>query len=375
MQIQIVSGQSQVLNSAVALATGCHAATTGLRVLVVGTGATGLMSKLSGQTLASHPMELKQNLAAMELVTLEEFSQRWEVLRGDPKYGITGRLREAGPDELPSFPGMDEMGALIVADRAAKSGKFDLVIFGGTTIDSLLRGITMRETIRWLTRLITGISRWPGASRLSQDTAMMPASILNALSSTSIMQDLRTALEWYTVWFDRSIGTSVRLVLPAEEMTLPYMRYVLNGFGVYSMNVDTIFYRGDKGSIEQPVQDAVETFIPVDTLTTTATEDLGVWTERGNQIYSASDKGFVLPEQEHQIPPIPTSVIERSELRLHLPLLEPKTLDISVASEEVMVRLGEFRRHILMAGMEKGGNLRAKIEGKTLRLWVEMGEQ
>jgi anion-transporting ArsA/GET3 family ATPase len=372
MQILIISGQSTLYQHAVALATACHAATQDMRVLVVGTGPRGMLGHLVGQSLESRPVELKENLAAMELVTLDEFSQRWEMLRSDAvKYGITGRLRDVGPDELPSFPGMDEMASLIVANRASQTGKFDLVVFGGTPIDSLLRGITMRETVRWLTRVITGLSRWPGASRTSQETAMMPASILNALSSTSLMQDLRVALEWYTLWFDSAIGTRVRLVLPADEMTLPFMRYAMNGCGLYSMDVDTIFVRGDSEQVDAAVRDDLkDMFIPLESFAA-APADLETWTTQGAALYRKHDGKINLPEQENDIPPLPKQAIERNEVRLHLPFLNSKELDISVASEEVFVRIGEFRRQLLMAGMEKGGNLRAKVDGKTLRLWVE----
>jgi len=372
MRVLIFSGQNNTLQSAVALATACHAATTGLRVLVVGTGPTGLLGHLLGQSLPSHPVGIKPNLAAMELITLDEFGQRWKILCSDPKFGITARLREIGADELPSFPGMDEIAQLIVADRAGQIKEFDLLVFCGTTIDSILRGVTMRETIRWITRLITGLSRGPGASKGSQDAAILPASILNALSSAAIMQDLRVALERYTVWFDARFGTRIRLILPSEEMSLPYMRYVTNGLGLNSMKIDTIFFRGDEAEIDSTVRQKMGSMLsPLGTFTP-APATVEEWTKRGVDLYSKRSEGLNLPKKDEslQIPPKP---IEQSEIRLYLPFLDPKALDVGYASEEVIVRLGEFRRFLLMQGMEKGGNLRAKIEGDTLRLWVEVG--
>jgi hypothetical protein len=46
-------------------------------------------------------------------------------------------------------------------------------------------------------------------------------------------------------------------------------------------------------------------------------------------------------------------------------------LDIAVANEEVVIRLGQLRRHVLLPGLSEGGRLRARVEGETLRLWVE----
>lgn len=372
MRVFIISGQSNTLQSAVALATACHAAAQGMRVLLAGSGPRGLLSHLVGQTLDVRPVELKQNLAAMELVTLDEFARHWQVLCADPKVSLTARLRDIGTDELPNFPGMDEIAQLIVAERAAQLQKFDLLIFGGTTIESLMRGISMRETIRWVTRLVTGLSRGPGASRTSQDAAILPATVLNALSSAAVMQDLRVALERFSLWTDANYGTRIRLVLPAEEMTLPYMRYVMNGFGMSSMQVDTIFAQGDTTSLDPTVAQKLESrLVPMGAFAATPT-DLDEWTNRGTLLYEQRPGNLGMPD-EAELLPTPPRFAEQNEVRLHLPFRDhPNALDVGVASEEVIVRLGEFRRFLLISGMEKGGNLRARVEGDTLRLWVEM---
>jgi hypothetical protein len=59
------------------------------------------------------------------------------------------------------------------------------------------------------------------------------------------------------------------------------------------------------------------------------------------------------------------------EVRLYIPFMDPKRLDLALVSEEVVVRLGEQRRHILLPGIAEGGRLRARVEGEILRLWVE----
>ena len=62
---------------------------------------------------------------------------------------------------------------------------------------------------------------------------------------------------------------------------------------------------------------------------------------------------------------------EEREVQLAIPFLDPQQLDIAVASEEVVVRLGQQRRHVLLPGLVEGGRLRARVEGEILRLWVE----
>lgn len=377
MRIVMMSGQSSMLQNAAALATACHAADMGQRVLLVGTGPKGGMGKLVGETLKENPTELETNLAAMELGTLEEMKKRWEALCSNPRMGISGRLREIQADEIPSFPGMDEISALLVINQAALSDAFDLVVFGGTTIDSLLNGMTLRDMIRWIVRLVSGLDRGPGASRSSQDVALLAVagSILNTVSSAGLLQDLRVALDRYCTWFDASIGTRVRLVMPAEELHLTGLRSIFYRFGLYGMQVDALIACGSATTsprdidIDAEVQAKFGQLLIPDVLPLTTTNVAG-WAERGKNLYGKREAGLDLPlmaSPESAPPPFPHT----SEVRLHIPLLETSDLDIGVASEEVIVKVGPYRRHLMVAGMERGGNLRAKIEGETLRLWVD----
>jgi anion-transporting ArsA/GET3 family ATPase len=213
------------------------------------------MSKLIGETLKENPTEIETNLAAMELGTLEEMRKRWEALCNNPRMGITGRLREIQADEIPSFPGMDEIAALLVINQAALSDAFDLVVFGGTTIDSLINGITLRDMIRWIVRLVSGLDRGPGTSRSSQDVALLAGAgaFINTVSSAGLLQDLRVSLDRYCTWFDADVGTRVRLVMPAEELHFAGLRSIFHRFGLYGMQIDTLIARSGDVGIEDDV--------------------------------------------------------------------------------------------------------------------------
>lgn len=375
MHLLIVSGPTSTFQNSIALATASHAAARGMRVLLVGSGPAGLLAHLCGsQAIATFPQRLSDNLDAMELVALDEFGRGWETLESDPTLNIPSRLRRLGKDELPAFPGMDEVGAMVAFDRAARSGSYDLVVSGGPTIDSLLRGLSIRDTVRWLVRLVAGLDRGPGKSFSSQEAALIPLSVFSA-SASSLLQDLRVQLERYGTWFEAGTGTRVRLAMPAEEMLLPVLRHTLGGLGLYGLAVDTLFVRGS-----DPARDPLDTIdpavrqvsgarlVPVGLpLTPASLED---WAVRGAAIYKDAPDGVGLPEQETPTE-IPPPLVERREVRLHIPFLNSKALSIGIAREEVIVRMGQFRRHLLIAGVERGGNLRARAEGETLHVWVE----
>jgi arsenite/tail-anchored protein-transporting ATPase len=368
MHLLIISSQSSTFQNATALATACHAAATGQRVLLIGTGPSGLLGQLMGEPLEPTPRDVSPNLQAMELVALEELGRGWEALRTGSTIPVPSRLREVEKDELPGFPGMDEVAALAAAAQAVRGASFDLVVVGGPATDCLLRGITLRDTARWLLRLIGGLDRGPGKSQSSQEKALLPLSLL-APNAASMLQELRVLLERYCSWLDASTGTRVRLVMPAEEVSVPVMRHVMGGMGLYGLEVDAVFVHGDEANIDPTVHQKLGATITPFLIPVTPTS-LEEWANRGAYLYEKRAAGLGLPEQA-EMATFPPPVSEPQQVRLHIPFLEAKSLDIGFSNEEVIVRMGQFRRHILVAGIGQGGRLRAGVEGETLRLWVE----
>ncbi len=369
MRLLIISGEGNTLQSAAALATACYAAQTGLRVLLASAGPTHRIGELMGQKLGTRPLEIDAHLAAMEACAVDELGERWEELQPLFQSGVMGWLRDISSDELPSFPGMDTIAAMLIVDRAAKTKQFDLVVLDGPTTDNLLRAITLPDTLRWLVRLLFGIDRGTGRSRSSEASALLPVAILPSGTSAPL-QDLRVVLEQYRERLYASSGTRVRLALTTEELDLPSLYQSLSGLGLYGAEVDTLLVHGNGRELNPKV---VEVFTPrpnafrpdllLESIPVTQTERTG-WAERGEQLYARRESGLALPE-------ISEPETSQHACFLHIPFLDPHRLDIAVANEEVIVRIDQFRRHLLLPGLVGGGRLRAKVEGETLRLWVE----
>jgi len=367
MRLLILAGHSQLQQSAAALATACHAARRGKRVLLASTGPGHLAGALLGQSLGPRPLELEPNLAALEISAIDEVGQRWDSVRQGLRGGLVGRLRDIGPDEFPSFPGIDAVSALLVAERARATGRFDLVVVDGPQPDALARALTLPDVLRWLVRLLFGLDRGAGRSRSSQETAIIPAALL-APSMTAPLQDLRVVLEEQRAALDAAAGTRVRLVVPPDELRLPPLRADLQALGLYGITVDEVIAPGQPADVSEaaraefgPAAGRVRPALRVAPLPTTPAER-DEWALRGAALYR---DGEVIAEAPAE-PAAPGR-----ELRLRIPFLDPQALDIAVASEEVVVRIGQLRRHALLPGLAEGGRLRARVEGETLRLWIE----
>lgn len=366
MRILIFSGHNMLQHSAAAIATACHAARRGQRVLLASTGPGHMLGALIGQNLSSRPLELEPNLAAIEVGPIDEISEVWEQVRPTLRSGLATRLRDIGSDELPSFPGMDAVSALLVAQRARKAGRFDLMVIDGPTTDSLIRAVSLPDSLRWLLRVIFGLDRGPGRSRSSQDAALIPTALIPP-STAAPLQDGRVAIEEYRAYLDAATGTRIRLVISPEELRLPALRSDLVGLGLYGIAVDEVIVPVEPIEVSPEMRHLfgneagpARPSLRIGPLAC-APADRDTWALRGAALYHDGDIGL------SEVHP-PTN--ER-ELRLTIPFLDAKALDIAVANEEVVVRLGQLRRHVLLPGLSEGGRLRARVEGESLRLWVE----
>ncbi|MEI7768810.1 MAG: ArsA-related P-loop ATPase [Chloroflexales bacterium] len=366
MRLLIFTGHTMLQRSAAALATAFHAARRGQRVLLASTGPSHLIGALLGQNLGPRPLELEPNLAAIEVSPIDEIGARWDELRPTLRSGLTSRLRDITSDELPSFPGIDAVSALLVAERARETGHFDLLVVDGPSPDSLTRGLALSDVTRWILRIVFGLDRGPGRSRTSQDTALIPSALIPS-STAAPLQDLRAVFEEYRARLDAATGARVRFVTSPEELRLSPLRGDLSALGLYGIAVDELIVPAEPADVSFETRQIfghegghARPALRIEPLSTTPT-DRDTWALRGAALYRDGD---INTPQSH------VPVVER-ELRLAIPFLNAKALDIAVANEEVVVRLDQVRRHVLLPGLSEGGKLRARVEGEILRLWVE----
>jgi anion-transporting ArsA/GET3 family ATPase len=366
MRLLIFSSHTMLQQSAAALASACHAARRGQRVLLASAGPGHLAGALLGQALGPRPLELEPNLAAVEIGPLDEVSQRWDQVRPTLRSGFAARLRDVGGDELPSFPGMDAVSTLLVAERAKQTGRFDLMVVDGPSPDSLASALTLPDTLRWGLRLIFGLDRGPGRSRSSLESAIVPAALI-APTAIAPLQDLRVVLEEQRASLEAATGTRVRLVASPDELRLPPLQRALTTLGLYGMAVDEVLVPAEPAAVSDearqlfsPEAGRLRPTLRIGPLAI-GPADRDTWAMRGAALYHDGDV----------IAPAAAPPASERELRLAIPFLDAKALDIAVASEEVVVRLGQLRRHVLLPGLSEGGRLRARVEGELLRLWVE----
>jgi len=365
MTIYLCTGSAGPSSAMLATAAALHTAAQGQPTLVLSIGPTHAIGSLLGTTLSGSPRQIGPMLSALALDVPTEVASLWEDMRSR----LPSQLSRLAGEELPLFPGLDMLFGL---RRLRESGAtYSQIFVDAGPHDDLIRTLALPDSLRWGIRLLVGLDRGPGQNPGSVMQALLPTSFL-PLDIRDGLQQLRLAAEqartdlladgqvviWYALRPDQAALTAARLAVPALQ---------LYGVRLPLLPVGPLLPGdSDDARIRQLV--AQETAI----------------LEQASQIWSAKT---VLPFSYTLASPptwasmtpaaLPLGSTGESPLRFQyggvpaivfdLPGLPRGALQISVSGDELIIRLGPYRRHLLLpAELRQIGSIKATRDGDLL---------
>ncbi len=387
MRIIMFAGKGGVGKTSVASATGIRAAEMGHRTLIMSLDIAhslsdifaldkGLVDQNKGM-----PVKIEDRLWIQELDIQEEIQRNWKDVY---KY-IAAVFKKTGFDEilaeeLAVLPGMEEVSSLLYINRYMQEGDFDVIILDCAPTGESLRFISIPSTLEWYIRKIFKIQRRlvsyirPVARRF-YDVPLPEDDYFEAL------QNLFERLEGIdTILTDPGI-TTVRLVVNPEKIVLKETQRIFLYFSLYKMCIDAIvmnrilppsieekYFDDWKESQRRYLKLAEEYFSPVPILPVNLlqSEPLGKrnLAKLGADIYGEHD-----PTQ-HFYHDQPYEFQQRNGqfiIRIKLPFISKETIELNRLPEEVVVRVGEFKKHILLPRhVSAYKDVKAKMDGSYL---------
>jgi arsenite-transporting ATPase len=129
MRVLLYTGKGGVGKTSIAAATACKIAEAGKKVLIMSTDQAHSLGDSFEQKLGNEPVEVTENLYAMEIDTVAESEAAWGNLQGYLKQLLTSRA-ESGleAEELLVFPGLEELFSLFKILDHYKKGEYDVLI-------------------------------------------------------------------------------------------------------------------------------------------------------------------------------------------------------------------------------------------------------
>ena len=392
MRIIFFAGKGGVGKTSVSAATGIKVAQRGHKTVVMSLDVAhsladifdldrGLLDQNKGQPIGVH-----DNLWIQELDIQEEIQRYW----GDIHMYFSGLLNQTGMDEvlaeeLAVLPGMEEVSLLLYINKYIREKEYDVILLDCAPTGESLRFISIPTTLDWYMKKIFKWERTlakyvrPLAKRVT-DIPLPDDNYFQAI------QDLFEKLKGVDqVLVDPEI-TTVRLVTNPEKVVLKETQRAFMYFCLYKMNIDAIimnrilpatvtdsyFSNWLKGQQHNLVE-AAEFFnpVPIFPVNLFSGEIIGYdyLRDLADQIYADRNPlERFYTEEPYQL------IKEKSNyrLKLKLPFISKEDVVLSKVYEELVIRIGGYKRHILLPRQVASLNsVTAKMEGEYLNIVFE----
>ncbi|MBC8418201.1 MAG: ArsA family ATPase [Desulfobacterales bacterium] len=392
MRIIFFAGKGGVGKTSVAAATGIKTAQAGHKTLVMSLDVAHSLSDIFDLERSlidqnrGRPLRVRKNLWIQELDILEEIEKNW----GDIHKYISTLLNTTGLDEilaeeLAILPGMEEVSLLLYINRYAQTKEFDVILLDCAPTGESLRFISIPTTLEWYIKKIFKMERTlvryarPIAKRL-YDVPLPGEDYFDAVEF--LFNRLRGVDE---ILIDPEI-TTVRLITNPEKIVLKETQRAFMYFCLYKMNIDGIimnrvlpetvhdaYFQDWRESQRQYIKNAETYFspIPLFSVNLFRGEILG---QRSLKALADEIYGDRNP-LDRFFDGKPYSLIKANgkyQLRVKVPFIEKKDVELSKISDELIVRVGSFKRHILLPRQVAASkSVRAKLDGEYLSVHFE----
>lgn len=362
MRIILFTGKGGVGKTTLAAATALLSAKKGAKTLVISTDAAHSLSDSLDTQLSNEPKKIAPHLYGQEINALEQIEKNW----GDIKSYLSALFASQGVDaieaeEMSIFPGMEELFSLMEIRNYHKTQEYDVIIVDCAPTADTLRLLSAPEITNWYLKHIFPIQRTAAKAVRPVANKVLPFpfpedKVFGAMKKlTSQLAEMKEIL-------DDPKKTSIRLVVNPEKMVIKETQRAFTFFSLFGYAVDLVIvnrllplevrdaYFKKWKSIQATYQKMInECFSPIPILTAElfSQEIVGVdlLNNLAEEVYGKKDPSRIFFTQK------PISIEKTDggfELSLHLPFVKKKDLDLYQKGEDLFVRVGNYKRNILL---------------------------
>jgi arsenite-transporting ATPase len=382
VRILLFTGKGGVGKTTVAAATAARAASLGHRTLVMSTDPAHSLGDSFDVQLGAEPSEVAENLWAEQIDSQARLEANWREIQD---YVVNllnwGGVSPIEAEELSVIPGLDELFSLIDINRYHQKGGYDLLVVDCAPTAETLRLLSLPDALGWyIDRIFPSSRRMAAVARpLLGRLGSLPPIASDAVFAA--VERLYRNLERVRELLAEPASSTVRLVVNPEKMVVAEARRTYTYLSLFGYRVDAVVvnrllpddvtdpYFGKWKEIQADhFRSITESFAPLPILTCRLFDDemvgLGRLGEVASAVYGDRDPADVLATTT----PIRVSK-ERGgyALRLDLPFAERGELDVMRKGDELLVRVGQYKRNVLLPqALRALAVVSANLRGGTL---------
>jgi len=381
MRIILFTGKGGVGKTTVSAATALAAAARGSRTLVVSTDVAHSLGDALAVEIGRDIRRIGPNLWGQEVDALYQLEKYWGVLRQYISSVPRARgLDDVVADELANLPGMEEIASLMQLTSVARDNRFDVIIVDCAPTGETMQLLSFPEMARWWLEKLFPIQR---------AVARMARPVVQPFVGIPLpTDDVFTAVKDLILKVDDMRGlladpeiSSIRLVLNLEKMVIKETQRAYTYFSLFGYATDAVIVNRSlpqtvdgrflSGWVEaqRRYRDMVqEAFAPLPILELPLSENEIVGRRRlldaARLLYGDRDPTARL------FTGVPQKVERKGKryvLTLAAPFTERGKVDISQKGDDLMVRVGAYKRNLALprtlAGLQATG---AHLDGERL---------
>jgi arsenite/tail-anchored protein-transporting ATPase len=366
--ITVFTGSAGPGIATAAAASALQSATQGRRTLLISLGPMPSMRVLLGAAITGTPTEIAPNCDALAIDGLNELAKAWE---GRHRQLPAGSAPIAG-DELPLLPGLEMAFALLRLRELAPG--YDAVMLDAGPYDMLLRALAAPDGLRWAVRLLFGLDRGSGRSSASVARALLPTTFI-PIDTIDRVQDARVHAEQLRDLLIAPGAAAAVYVLSPDRPSLEEARIAIPALQLHALAVPTIavgpLLPSDLDGTPLAAHAAAQMQLLADVQ--------AIWPARqvqhfhladshgGRDALERSGEQLAPAESARFDAPIATEWAGVPAVAIELPGLPKNAMQLTLSGDELIVRVGGYRRHILLPEALRGiSNIKATREGEYL---------
>jgi arsenite-transporting ATPase len=377
VRVLLFTGKGGVGKTSAAAATALRCADAGARTLVMSTDPAHSLADSLDTWVGSHPTRVTANLSAQQLDAQERMEEHW----GEIQDYLVEVFNWAGAEgieaeELSVPPGIDELFGLADIKSHADSNDWDVLVIDCAPTAETIRLLSLPDILEWYMERI-----FPMGRRLNR----VLGPVLHRVSSLPVAGDevfgasrrFYDSLEGVKKVLADPERTTIRLVVNPERMVIAEARRTYTYLSLFGYRVDTVIANrllpdevNDPWFAEWKVLQAEhltsieEGFAPLPILRAALAREELVGIERlrtfADELYGDVDPTTIL----HHGDPLRVEVNDgRYELVQQLPFADRDELDVGRRGDELLVRIGPYRRAVMLPDSLR----RRPVEAAALR--------
>jgi len=389
VRVILYTGKGGVGKTTVAAASALRSAELGYKTIILSTDSAHSLADSFDLVLGSEPQPIIPNLWGQEPEISHTLETRWGTIQKWMSALLAWRgMEKVVADEMAILPGMEELANLLYIVDYYRSGEYEVIIVDCAPTGQALRFLSFPEMMRWWMEKMFPIER---------KAASLARPLLKALTDIPMpddevfasMESLFHELNEMQALLSNHNVTSVRLVVNPEKMVIKEAQRTFTYLNLYGYLTDLIicnrvipdkvadqyfsFWKESQSKYYGVIEECFAP-LPISTIPLLDREVVGIPMLEviADALYQEDDPTKLFFQgQVQDLQKEDTHYI----LTLSLPLIEKGDISLMQSGDELIIRVGNFKRNIILPHTLVGlAATKARFEGGKLRIQFDQRE-